>query len=89
MSASTSQALDYLEQLPGATHKKLYQQPSTALAVFRCMLPHLGKYMSEGLPAELFINALFYSSENYRNGYALYDWAISSQRFGRLDTTRC
>lgn len=43
MSASTSQALDYLEQLPGATHKKLYQQPSTALAVFRCMLPHLAK----------------------------------------------
>lgn len=59
MSASTSQALDYLEQLPGATHKKLYQQPSTALAVFRCMLPHLGEYMLEFLAVELSINILF------------------------------
>ena len=43
MSGSTIQALDYLEQLPGTVHKRLYQQPSTALAVFRRMLPHLGQ----------------------------------------------
>jgi transcription initiation factor TFIIH subunit 4 len=44
MSASfSSQALDYLEQLPLQTHRKLYEQPSTVLAIFRCMLPHLGK----------------------------------------------
>lgn len=43
MSASSSQALEYLEQLPLQTHKKLYEQPSTVLAIFRCMLPHLGK----------------------------------------------
>ena len=44
MSSSASQrALDYLEQLPGTTFTKLYQQPSTALAIFRCMLPHLAK----------------------------------------------
>lgn len=42
MSVSSSQALEYLEQQPGLTHKRLYQQPSTALAVFRRMLPHLG-----------------------------------------------
>ncbi|KAF2473156.1 RNA polymerase II transcription factor B subunit 2 [Lindgomyces ingoldianus] len=43
MSASSSQALEYLELLPAQTHRKLYEQPSTALAVFRCMLPHLAK----------------------------------------------
>jgi transcription initiation factor TFIIH subunit 4 len=39
---SSSQALEYLEGLPLQTHRKLYEQPSTVLAVFRCMLPHLG-----------------------------------------------
>ncbi|CAO2647975.1 Nn.00g088970.m01.CDS01 [Neocucurbitaria sp. VM-36] len=44
MSASSStQALEYLEGLPLNTHRKLYEQPSTVLAVFRCMLPHLAK----------------------------------------------
>lgn len=44
MSSSTSQrVLDYLEQQPGTTFTKLYQQPSTALAIFRRMLPHLAK----------------------------------------------
>ncbi|RYO14044.1 RNA polymerase II transcription factor B subunit 2 [Alternaria arborescens] len=44
MSASSSaQALEYLEGLPIATHKRLYEQPSTVLAVYRCMLPHLAK----------------------------------------------
>jgi hypothetical protein len=43
MSASSSiQALEYLQGLPLQTHKKLYEAPSTVLAVFRCMLPHLG-----------------------------------------------
>ncbi|EDU51456.1 TFB2 RNA polymerase II transcription initiation nucleotide excision repair factor TFIIH subunit TFB2 [Pyrenophora tritici-repentis] len=59
MSASSStQALEYLEGLPLATHKKLYEQPSTVLAVFRCMLPHLAKsivmamlYMPSPFPA--------------------------------------
>jgi hypothetical protein len=43
--SSSAQALEYLEGLPLATHKKLYEQPSTVLAVFRCMLPHLGELM--------------------------------------------
>lgn len=43
MSASSSiQALEYLQGLPLQTHRKLYEAPSTVLAVFRCMLPHLG-----------------------------------------------
>ncbi|KAK4493656.1 hypothetical protein PRZ48_014841 [Zasmidium cellare] len=43
MSSSAQRALDYLEQQPGTTFTKLYQQPSTALAIFRRMLPHLAK----------------------------------------------
>ncbi|KJX94424.1 RNA polymerase II transcription factor B subunit 2 like protein [Zymoseptoria brevis] len=42
-SPSATTALDYLESLPGLTFAKLYAQPSTALAVFRRMLPHLAK----------------------------------------------
>lgn len=42
MAASTSRPLEYLEGLPGTTFYKLYQQPSTALAIFRRMLPDLG-----------------------------------------------
>ncbi|KAI1777415.1 transcription factor Tfb2 [Hypoxylon cercidicola] len=34
---------DYLEHLPGTTFRKLYQQPSTTLAIFRRMLPHIAK----------------------------------------------
>lgn len=36
------QLSDYLEKLPGTTFRKLYQQPSTAFAIFRRMLSHLG-----------------------------------------------
>lgn len=47
MSASSStQALEYLEGLHLQTHKKLYEQPSTVLAVYRCMLPHLGAILT-------------------------------------------
>ena len=42
-STASQRALYYLEQLPGLTFTKLYQQPSTALAIFRRMLPHLAK----------------------------------------------
>jgi transcription initiation factor TFIIH subunit 4 len=38
----TYQLSDHLEKLPGTTFRKLYQQPSTAFAIFRRMLPHLG-----------------------------------------------
>jgi transcription initiation factor TFIIH subunit 4 len=56
-STASQRALDYLEGLPGTTFTKLYQQPSTALAIFRRMLPHLAKnlvmamlYMPEPFP---------------------------------------
>ncbi|CZR61200.1 related to transcription/repair factor TFIIH subunit [Phialocephala subalpina] len=57
MSVSTSASFEYLERLPGVTFRRLYQQPSTALAIFRRMLPHLAKtfvmallYMTRPLP---------------------------------------
>ncbi|KAJ5995270.1 hypothetical protein N7481_002247 [Penicillium waksmanii] len=57
MAASTSRPLEYLEGLPGTTFYKLYQQPSTALAIFRRMLPDLAKcfvmallYLKDPLP---------------------------------------
>jgi transcription initiation factor TFIIH subunit 4 len=50
MSSTASQrALNYLEGLPGLVFTKLYQQPSTALAVFRRMLPHLAKTIVMGM----------------------------------------
>ncbi|KAG6037103.1 hypothetical protein E4U41_005329, partial [Claviceps citrina] len=39
--APSLQLADYLEKLPGTTFRRLYQQPSTAFAIFRRMLPHL------------------------------------------------
>lgn len=42
MAAAPSRPFDYLEGLPGTVFQKLYQQPSTALAIFRRMLPDLG-----------------------------------------------
>ncbi|KAI9051219.1 hypothetical protein LZ554_005321 [Drepanopeziza brunnea f. sp. 'monogermtubi'] len=66
MSVSTLASFEYLERLPGTTFRRLYQQPSTALAIFRRMLPHLGKtfvmallYLSKPLPLsdlELWVN---------------------------------
>ncbi|KAK4110853.1 transcription factor Tfb2 [Canariomyces notabilis] len=43
------QLSDYLEKLPGTTFRKLYQQPSTAFAIFRRMLPALAKVFVQAL----------------------------------------
>ncbi|KAL8835551.1 MAG: hypothetical protein Q9170_003284 [Blastenia crenularia] len=43
MSASSIRSFEYLESLPGTVFNRLYKQPSTALAIFRRMLPHLAK----------------------------------------------
>jgi hypothetical protein len=40
--APSSRPFEYLESLAGTVFYKLYQQPSTALAIFRRMLPDLG-----------------------------------------------
>ncbi|KAI9715177.1 MAG: hypothetical protein M1812_006156 [Candelaria pacifica] len=47
------QVFEYLEKQAGTVHKKLYRQPSTALAIFRRMLPHLAK---------CFVMAMLYNS---------------------------
>ncbi|PSK56022.1 hypothetical protein B9Z65_4900 [Elsinoe australis] len=43
MSVASQRVLDWLEGQPGLIFNKLYHHPSTALAVFRRMLPHLAK----------------------------------------------
>ena len=43
VSAAPAQLSDYLEKLSGTTFRKLYQQPSSAFAIFRRMLPDLAK----------------------------------------------
>ncbi|KAK0644053.1 transcription factor Tfb2-domain-containing protein [Cercophora newfieldiana] len=61
MSAQSYQLSDYLEKLPGTTFRKLYQQPSTAFAIFRRMLPPLAKIFVQGLlymPAPLLLSQL-------------------------------
>ncbi|KAI1321241.1 transcription factor Tfb2 [Xylariaceae sp. FL0255] len=43
MASNASSLAEYLEQLPGTTFRRLYQQPSTTFAIFRRMLPNLAK----------------------------------------------
>lgn len=57
MAATAASSFEYLERLPGVTFRRLYEQPATALAVFRRMLPHLAKtivmamlYMPKPMP---------------------------------------
>jgi transcription initiation factor TFIIH subunit 4 len=47
--APSLQLAEYLEKLPNVTFRKLYQQPSTAFAIFRRMLPHLGMSVAQGI----------------------------------------
>ena len=47
------QLADYLERLPGTTFRRLYQQPSTAFAIFRRMLPHMGKGAHSFFPSQV------------------------------------
>ena len=58
-SPSLSSIFDYLSALAPLHRRRLYQQPSTSLAIFRRMLPHLAKtivmsllYMHDSLPVE-------------------------------------
>jgi len=75
MSVSTLASFEYLERLPGTTFKRLYQQPSTALAIFRRMLPHLG--MTPWAAVRLGLTS---NSKDLRYGIALHEQAIPSHR---------
>lgn len=50
MSVASKRALEYLEGQPGIIFNRLYKQPSTALAIFRRMLPHLGELRARQHP---------------------------------------
>jgi hypothetical protein len=75
MSVSTLASFEYLERLPGTTFRRLYQQPSTSLAIFRRMLPHLGMKLLVIRRGMLTIN-----SEDICYGFAVYDEAFSTYR---------
>ncbi|KFG80199.1 putative TFIIH and nucleotide excision repair factor 3 complexes subunit (Tfb2) [Metarhizium anisopliae] len=89
--APSLQLADYLEKLPGTTFRKLYQQPSTAFAIFRRMLPHLGTFPS---PLEaglarfctsyihhiLAANSVTLPSQDTRYAHPLHAQADASQR---------
>ncbi|KAI9746727.1 MAG: RNA polymerase II transcription factor B 52 kDa subunit [Claussenomyces sp. TS43310] len=62
MSVSSLASFEYLERLPGTTFRRLYQQPSTALAIFRRMLPHLASPPSKEHPPALSLAANFSAS---------------------------
>jgi len=64
----SSELLDYLQKQQGVIFKRLYQQPSTVLAVLRRMLPHLGQWHYSLLLRAL-LTAL---SENHGNGDAVH-----------------
>ncbi|KAJ8122575.1 hypothetical protein ONZ43_g1265 [Nemania bipapillata] len=49
MSTHANSLSEYLEQLPGTTFRRLYQQPSTTFAIFRRMLPKLAKTIVMGI----------------------------------------
>jgi hypothetical protein len=68
MSGSTLRSFEYLEGLPGTVFNRLYQQPSTALAIFRRMLPHLGM---DNVPkfTEIYLRLL---SQDLCYGHAVY-----------------
>lgn len=53
MAAASSRSFEYLEGLPGTVFYKLYQQPATALAIFRRMLPDLGMLPAMTLSCKL------------------------------------
>jgi len=75
MSVSTLASFEYLERLPGTTFRRLYQQPSTALAIFRRMLPHLGMTLSWAAGIVLTGN-----SKDFCYGITIYEQANAPDR---------
>lgn len=80
MSIASQRVLDYLEGQRGVVFAKLYQQPSTALAVFRRMLPHLAKSI---VMAMLYMPGPFSASDLD----AWFKSDTASQRYGSLRNT--
>jgi hypothetical protein len=72
MSVASKRALEYLEGQPGIIFNRLYKQPSTALAIFRRMLPHLG----QSPPSRQSSLPLTKHSQESGHGYALHAHAL-------------
>jgi len=72
---------EYLESMPGTTFRRLYQHPSTALAIFRRMLPHLGILFS----CTLNFPSLTLYSQNLCDEHALHPETAFCGRVGSLD----
>jgi len=82
--SSFLRAFEDLEGLPGTTWHRLYKQPSTALAVFRRMLPHLGaQWLTETYVMELTDS----SSKAFRHGTTVHQPSVTGDGFGSLGTT--
>jgi len=79
MSVSSLASFDYLEKLPGTSFARLYEQPSTSLAIFRRMLPPLGIFFES-----MAVMALIPSSKDFCHGFTIHEQAVSSYRYGSL-----
>ena len=84
MSASSLRSFEYLEGLPGTTFNRLYKQPSTALAIFRRMLPHLGKLYIRCRA----IGRANNSSQELCDGYAVHQPTYACHRSGGVGAPR-
>ena len=74
MSVSSLASFEYLEGLKGTEFARLYEQPSTALAIFRRMLPHLGM-----APLPVLRMGLTLSSQDAGHGFAVHEQAFPSR----------
>ena len=81
MASPSLRSFEYLEGLPGTTFKRLYRQPSTALAIFRRMLTQMGIHKRCGrlsADADLF-------SQKLCDGTSLHKSTAACYRSGVLD----
>lgn len=66
MATHANSLSEYLEQLPGTSFKRLYQQPSTTFAIFRRMLPKLGNNPSPRSRLSMLFLCFFYTCFFYK-----------------------
>lgn len=83
--SSFLRAFEDLEGLPGTTWHRLYKQPSTALAVFRRMLPHLG---AQPLIVIYVIELTDSFSKEFRHGATVYQPSFTGNRSRSVGATR-
>lgn len=84
MSVSTLASFEYLERLPGTTFRRLYQQPSTALAIFRRMLPHLGTWLFSSSHAAMLTG----NSQDICYGTSLHEQTSATRRYRTLGSSQ-